>query len=127
MAPSLPRFIGLASRRKTTTKFLMFWSELETADEIHNPYAQRVGDDFERLNRDVTLASLNFSDVGTVQSRLLGKGGLYVYDTVIAVQRCHSQWQQGWLADKGPTQRSTLSRPRLQEVGTRRSRSGRRC
>ena len=51
-------------------------TNLQPANQIPNPHAQRVRDGFERVDRHVALPSLEFPHVRPIQPRALGKNGL---------------------------------------------------
>lgn len=46
---------------------------LESSDQIDNPNAQCVGQGLERLERDIALPALDFSDMRPVQAGLVGE------------------------------------------------------
>ena len=45
----------------------------QSFDQIDNPHAQPIGEDLERLKRDVALAALDLSDMRAVQSGPVGE------------------------------------------------------
>lgn len=60
---------------------------LEALHQIDKPNAQRIGDDFQRLDGHVALSPLDFANMSAVQTRLVGKNILG--PTVLTSKRPH--------------------------------------
>jgi hypothetical protein len=52
---------------------IRFVTALQSPHQIHNPHVERIGQDLERLKRDVALSTLDRSHVCPVQPRFVGK------------------------------------------------------